>query len=213
MARTPRGREPTKPAICVLLAVPLLAVACGSSESAEEQSSAEATTAANTTTTSSSSAIVGRWQRENTCPELVKALDGAGLGKIAPAIVGDYFPETPPKQLAEKDDLCEGAKPIVHYHFFDGAGRFGSLDENEEQVDDGAYEVINDRTFVISKEFPDVSFHYEIKGESLTLSPVVTRAMKRDALAHPLEFSAAGWAISVSYPGHEWKRVECAGWC
>jgi hypothetical protein len=198
----------------MLLAVPVLAVGCGSSETAEEQPSAEATTAAaDTTTSGSSAAIVGRWQRENKCPELVKALDDAGLGNIAASVVGDYFPEILTKKLAQKDDLCKGAKPIVHYHFFDEAGAFGSLDENEDQVDDGTYEVIDDRTFVVSKEFPDVTFHYEIEGEALTLSPVVTRAMKTEALAHPLEFSAAGWAISVSYPGHQWKRVECGGWC
>jgi hypothetical protein len=208
------GEAPTKPAICVLLAVPALAVGCGSSESAGEQPSAEATTAAaNTTAASTSPAIVGRWERENKCRELVKALNDADLGKIAPSVVGDYFPETPSKQLAEKGDLCQGARPVVHYHFFDEAGRFGSLDENEEQVDDGTYEIIDDRTFVISKEFPDVTFHYEIEGDAITLSPVITRALKREALAHPLEFAAAGWAISVSYPGHEWKRVDCDGWC
>jgi hypothetical protein len=201
----------------VLLAVPVLAIGCGSSESEEERPSAEATTAAANTTTASSSptapAIVGRWQRVNKCPELVKALGDAGLAKIAPSVVGDYFPETPPNQLAQKDDLCEGAQPIVHYHFFDEAGRFGSLDENEEQVDDGTYEIIDDGTFVISKEFPDTTFHYEIEGDALTLSPVLTRGMKTEALAQPLEFTHGGWAITMSYPGHEWKRVDCGGWC
>jgi hypothetical protein len=139
----------------MLLAVPVLAVGCGSSESAEEQPSAEATTAtADTTTAASSAAIVGRWQRENKCPELVKALDDAGLGKITASVVGDYFPEISTNELAQKDDLSEGAKPIVHYHFFDEAGVFGSLDENENLVDDGMYEVIDDRTFVVRKSFP-----------------------------------------------------------
>jgi hypothetical protein len=58
----------------------------------------------------------------------------------------------------------------------------------------------------------DVSFHYTIDGDVLTLSPVLTEAMKKDALAHRLEFSAAGWALTMSYPGQERKRVDCAGW-
>jgi hypothetical protein len=45
------------------------------------------------------------------------------------------------------------------------------------------------------------------------LTPVLTRAMKRKALEHPLNFSPAGMAIAVSYPGTAWKRVDCAGWC
>ncbi|MBA2537231.1 MAG: hypothetical protein H0V20_07355 [Actinobacteria bacterium] len=182
----------------------VLAAGCGgSNESAGEQPSAESTAAAANTTTASSTttpAIVGRWKRVNKCPELVKALDEAGLGAIAPSVVGDYFPEVPPKQLAQKDDLCAGAKPIVHYHFFDEDGRFGSLDEHEEQVDDGTYEIIDDRTFVISKEFPDTTFHYRIEGDTMTLSPVVTRAMKREALAHPLEFTVAGWGERGELP-------------
>jgi hypothetical protein len=31
------------------------------------------------------------------------------------------------------------------------------------------------------------------------------------ALAHPLQFSTAGWMVAVAYPGHTWKRVPCGG--
>jgi hypothetical protein len=202
----------------LLVVASVLVAGCGSSDSpAEEPSGRSMTAAAGSTTpedtTSDAPALVGRWRRVNECPELVKALDQAGLRAIAPAVAGDFFPEASPRELARKDDLCAGAEPIVHYHFFDEAGAFGSLDENEDQVDDGTYEIIDDRTFVISKEFPDVTFHYSIEGGGLSLSPVLTPALKRDALAHPLEFSAAGWSISVSYPGHTWERVSCGGWC
>jgi hypothetical protein len=57
------------------------------------------------------------------------------------------------------------------------------------------------------------AFHYSVCGDELSLSPFVKRAMKREALAHPLDFTAAGWAVSMSYPGHVWKRVDCSGWC
>jgi hypothetical protein len=51
---------------------------------------------------------------------------------------GRLLPDSDPEELAAKDDLCEGAEPFVHYHFFDADGRFGSLDEEQDQVDDRA---------------------------------------------------------------------------
>ena len=152
-------------------------------------------------------------ERVNKCRELVNALMDARLGALAPSVVGDYFPEIPANQLAGKDDVCEGATPFVHYHFFNATGGFGSLDENEERVDDGPYEIVDDGTFVISFDASPVRFHYAVEGDTLRLSPVITPAMRRDALAHPLKFTAAGWGIAVSYPGHEWTRVECGAWC
>lgn len=53
-------------------------------------------------------ALVGRWKRVNKCPELVKALEDSGLGAIAPSLLGDYFPEAPPEELARKHDLVKG---------------------------------------------------------------------------------------------------------
>jgi hypothetical protein len=81
-------------------------------------------------------------------------------------------------ELARKDDLCQGAEPVVHYHFFDAAGRFGALDENENQVDDAPYEIIDSRTFRIGagpSGPPGVEFHYEIDGDTLTLSHPLLR--------------------------------------
>jgi hypothetical protein len=148
------------------------------------------------------------------CAQLVNALDEAGLAPIAPAVAGEFFPGMSAAQLARKDDLCHGAEPFVHYHFFDANGQFGSLDENENQVDDGPYETIDSRTFRIGGAPPGgVVFHYEIAGDTLTLSPVITQEMKAQALANPLEFTTAGWAVAVAYPGEEWERVSCGRWC
>ena len=46
-----------------------------------------------------------------------------------------------------------------------------------------------------------------------TAGPLRFLAMKKEALAHPLEFNDAGWSVAVSYPGQVWKRVDCSGWC
>jgi hypothetical protein len=42
---------------------------------------------------------------------------------------------------------------------------------------------------------------------------LLTAEMRREALQHPDEFSDAGWAVSVAYPGSSWQRVPCEGWC
>lgn len=154
--------------------------------------------------------LVGRWSRVHRCQELVNALKKAGLGATAPAAVGDFFPGSTPKQLAKKPDICKGAKPMVHSHFFAKDRRFGSLDQNGNQVDDGRYRIISRHTFRIGRS----TFHYRIsERKRLGLNPVITAAARRQALAHPLQFSAAVWMVSVAYPGHTWKRVPCNGWC
>jgi hypothetical protein len=193
----------------LLVALAVLAAGCGSSES---EPSAEPTTAA--TTESAAPLIVGRWEQVHSCPQLVKALEKAGLGAVAPAIVGDYFPDQSPKQLARKPDLCKGATPQRHAHFFTEDGLFGSLDQDENQVDDAPYEVVNDHLVRIGEGEIKGEFRYGIAdGPALVLHPVITAADKRRALARPLQFSPAGWQVAVSYDGLPWKRVDCAGWC
>src|SRR5512141_3099123 len=75
----------------------------------------------------STARIVGRWQQSHTCDELVSALNALGLGALAPGAVGDYFPNLTPEELAAKTDICSGAVPQLHSHFFTASGLFGSL--------------------------------------------------------------------------------------
>jgi hypothetical protein len=201
-----------KVAICaVLMCISAFAVGCGSDGESDEGAPTVPSTSPATTgdTTAEAPTLVGRWERVNECPQLVEAIEQAGLAEIAPAVASEYFPGATPKELAKKDDLCKGAEPFVHSHFFNENHGFGSLTEDLEPVDDGIYEITDDGTFVIG----DVTFHYEIEGDSLMLTPVLTKEMKAEARAHPLEFTDAGWALAVSYPGQVWKRVDCSGWC
>ena len=157
--------------------------------------------------------VFGRWQQKHECTWLVHALKKVHLRPLAPSVVGDYFPDQTPQQLASKEHICRGAEPQRHSHFFTRDGHFGSVDQHGQQVDNGRYRVINGRTFRIG----DVRFHYQIARlfdhKFLALKPVITRRMRRQALAHPLQFSDAGWAVAVSYPGSVWKRVRCGPWC
>jgi hypothetical protein len=195
------------------LLIPLLLVGCGGGESESAKPSGQTSVASTDTTipttTAQTEALVGRWEHVNECPQLTKALAEEGLETIAPSVAGDYFPNSTPRQLAKKDDVCDGAEGFVHSHFFTDSGTFGSLTEDLEQVDDGLYEILDGGRVRIG----GVVFRYEIEGDELSLSPVITPAMKKEALAQPLEFSDAGWSVAVSYPGQVWKRVDCSGWC
>lgn len=156
------------------------------------------------------SKLVGRWERVTTCQDIVAALRAAGLAKTAPAILaGNGLVSGTPQQLARKSNICGGAVPRRHSHFFTAAGEFGSIDYNGQRVDDGTFRILNSTTVRIN----DGTFRFNIAGKTLTLRPVLSAALKRKALAHPLRFSTAGWMVAVSIPPGSWKRVACAGWC
>ncbi|MGN6171080.1 MAG: hypothetical protein ACTHQQ_23350 [Solirubrobacteraceae bacterium] len=157
-----------------------------------------------------SSSIVGQWETVKTCRGDVISARLAGLKPIAPAIVGDFFPGKTPQQLARKTDLCSGAKPQLHSHFFTRNGAFGSLDQNGQQVDNGTYRVLSDHIIrITSQGLPSVRFRYRIALGQLTLVPMLSKKVKRETLAHPLNFNAAVWSVAMSYLGHHWQRVPC----
>lgn len=187
----------------------ILAAGCGSSGSspATEASATPSTQAATTPV----APLVGRWEQVQTCQALVHALDNARLGTTAPAVVGNYFPGRTPRQIAAKPKICSGATPQTHSHFFTAGGSFGSVDQHDDQVDDGHYTIINDHTLRIG---PTALFHYTIvDDDTLILHPAITAAERRHQLANPLKFSDAGWEVAVTYGGLPWKRVACNDWC
>jgi len=207
-----------KATVAVLLAVATLAVGCGASSSSDRPSASSSRPVASPTSTPAASGLVGRWERVTTCQELVRELDKAGLGPLAAyawsgatSSTGEssFAPGSPKPTSAHP---CTGALPRVHSHFFNQSGQFGSLDWLGGQVDEDPYRIVNDNTVRIGS--PGVAFHYRIlHGDTLMLAPVLTKAMVRKALADPKEFSAAGWAVSMAFPGHPWKRVPCQSWC
>jgi hypothetical protein len=93
--------------------------------------------------------------------------------------------------------------------FFTASGVFGSLDQFQNQVDDGTYVIVDSNTFMIG----DATFDYRIDGGNLALTPVITDKQRREALRNPWDFSTAGWMVAVTYPGTTWNRVACQGWC
>jgi hypothetical protein len=139
---------------------------------------------------------------------------------VAPTGLDDFFPNTTPRQLAKKKDICSGARPAAaHSHFFTADGEFGSRDENGEQDDAGTYKLKSPTVVMIcSEESPPYCgasdarglFKFAIRNGNLSLTPLITAAQRREALAHPFAWSPAGWMVAVSYPGHEWMRTACS---
>jgi hypothetical protein len=194
--------------IVVVAALPLLVGACGGDSTEEATTAAPTTTApgAPTTTaaaTGSAQAIVGEWERETTCDELVQALREAGMGEVVDEFVaGNGFIPGISVDEPEQIDLkrpCKGAVPRVHSHFFTEDGEFGSRDWKGQDVDEGRYRVTGDK-LVISKEFPDVTFRFRIEDDTIMFEPLNIPAGCTD-------FRCA-WSIAVAYPGKSWKRVQ-----
>ena len=181
----------------MLIAFAFLMVSCGS-----DPSTPPANLSVSPTTSEEPTALIGTWERETMCEELVGGLTAAGLDRwVLEFVAGSGFIPgvTNAAQIADPANPCEGAVPRVHSHFFDEEGRFGSLDWNGEQVDDGTYEIVDDHTVVVSKEFPDVTFGYFIDGDTVTFEPVIPDCA-------PDCFEAA-WSVAVAYPGETWLRV------
>lgn len=138
------------------------------------------------------------------------ALKANDLGKVAPAILGDFFPNNTSQQLAKKGShICDGSVPQVHAHFFTDTGSFGSLDQNGQQVDDGHYQVLDNHVVQIGEG----RFKYQVADGVLVLQPLISAKDRKAALASPYDFSTAGWQVGVTYGGLPWHSVPCQGWC
>jgi hypothetical protein len=181
----------------------LLAAGCGGAD--DQRGTASATSAATTTTAAAvASPLVGEWRRTQRCEEVLEILTKAGFKKQVALenIAGNGFLPgvSSPDQIADPKHPCKGAVPLAHSHFFTADGQFGSKDQQGDQVDDGTYKLVDDRTFVVSKEFPDVTFHYRIAGDTIRFDPVVPSCA-------PGCFEAV-WSVMVAFPGKTWNRVS-----
>ena len=207
------------PAAIGLLAAAIATAGCASNSSARPPSPTSRHPATSPKVTAATG-LIGRWERVPTCQELVNELDRTGLTPLAPYAWRGQTSTTGSSSFAPgspkptKAHPCPGAIKREHSQFFTQSGQFGSLDWLGGQVDNGPYRIINNNTVYIGSPPIAATFHYRIlHGNTLTLSPVLTRAMLRQALAHPQKFSAVLWAVSVAYAGSTWKRVRCGNWC
>jgi hypothetical protein len=150
------------------------------------------------------SAIVGEWLAQHDCAKVKAMLEGAGLQEfVGDAIFGNGLVPGVASE-ADADDPtqpCLGAVVRDHSHFFTADGRFGSLDYERNQVDDGRYELIEDDTVVIN----GTEFGYRVDGDQLALTP---RAVDiSGCTTKECRFEAA-WVLMVAMPGTPWTRVD-----
>jgi hypothetical protein len=188
--------------LILVASLTLLAAGCGRAD--DNSGTASATSAATTTTAAVASPLVGEWRRIQTCEEVLELLTKAGLNKQVALenIAGNSFLPgvSSPDQIADPKHPCKGAVPQAHSHFFTADGKFGSKDHQGDQVDDGTYKIVDDGTFVVSKEFPDVTFHFRVTGDTIRFDPVVPSCA-------PSCFEAV-WSVMVAFPGKTWERVS-----
>lgn len=193
--RIPRLRGAT------VVAFALIAASCGSDPApSAPAASVEAPAPSDKV---AADALVGTWERETRCQELVSVLTEAGLDEwVLESVAGNGFIPgvSSADEIADPAHPCTGSVPRRHSHFFTEDGLFGSLDWNGEQVDDGTYEVVDENTFVVSKEFPDVTFNFVVRGDTITFEPLIPDCS-------PGCFEAA-WSVSVAYPGEKWHRAS-----
>jgi hypothetical protein len=218
-ARLRQASGPWTRAAAALFAAATVTTGCSSNTVTSPPAGASHSPAA-AASASSAAGLAGRWERVTTCQELMSELDMAGLaplalnawsGQTSSTGLSSFAPGSPKPTNARP---CTGALSREHSHFFSQSGQFGSLDWLGGQVDNGPYRIINDNTVYIGSPPIAATFHYRIlHGDTLMLSPVLTTAMLSQALAHPDQFSAAFWAVSVAYAGYTWKRVPCQNWC
>jgi hypothetical protein len=170
----------------------LALAACGSPQTTPSTSG--------TTASSATPPIIGEWQRLTTCQERVAAMTKAGLTKYAAeSVAGDGFIPgvSSASDLKDPEHPCAGAVSMKHSHFFTADGRFGSRDEQGQQVDDDAYQLVDGSTIQIG----DVVFHFTITdGATLRLMPVMPACASQGCFE-------AQWAVAVSYLGLPWTRI------
>ena len=153
----------------------------------------------------SSSPIVGEWVRTASCDEALAAFVQAGLiDQVPDWVIGNYVGEG---ASAAPGKECANAKAAVpHSHFFTAEGRFGSRDENGQDVDDGDYQVVDADTLSFpsaARDFGysgDVLVDYSVAGNEVTFSVKVPTPCDAECRV------AYGWALSAFFGPRPFER-------
>jgi hypothetical protein len=137
-------------------------------------------------------------------------MDAAGLIDLVGTVDGKWMGGgiTPGGTHPDAVGYCVGATAVVHSHFFTPDGRFGSYDENGQQVDDGTYELRGDDEIVFGKII--VTYRIDPSDHLSFLAVSAPECSAGDVASPPAERSGVGdatcrgdhgWAISAFYPG------------
>ena len=121
-------------------------------------------------------AILGSWQSEYVCQELVQAYDHAGVGRFAPRALGElHMLKGTTARLAGDPNLCNGARRVQRTHVFEPNGNVLNYQGSTVVDECTCFTLVGDHTLVNHADpgYPDISLHYEIVGDTLTFDVLV----------------------------------------
>ena len=167
----------------LVLIFALLLTACGGQGGQGGQDSSE-----------SENPLVGTWRRVRTCDAYVRELKQAGLAEMIPSH----------QVLVEEFGTGNANGRLPHDHVFYKDGRFASLNQNGEFVDDGHYRFVDDRTI----KFGDppgnlVHFRFSDDRNTVTFDLEIPDMDNCSQLCR----DNTGYRLAVFYPGLPWERV------
>lgn len=147
-------------------------------------------------------ALVGDWIGFHNCQRIVDLMNAAGMPEQAllnAAESGTIPDVTTIADIADPTNPCLGAVDKEHSHFFTSGGLFGSRDMNGQQVDDGAWVLVDADTFTIN----GTPFDFQVDGDELRMEPV-------DVGTCPVngQWCPEAWKLMVAMPGMAWTRDD-----
>ena len=158
--------------------------------------------------------LVGEWRRKRTCDELVRKLKQAGLAdQIPESVAGAEFggATVKPAQVRRHSDPCQGLRSgnMQHDHIFYKDGRFASVDQDGNFVDEGHYKLPNDHTIVLFGPSNGLRAHFRFSDHLNTVTFDLVLPKNLDECSEHCREDYA-YAVTVFYSGLPWHRV-CQG--
>lgn len=155
------------------------------------------------------------WRRKRTCEEYVRRLRlrQAGLGDQIPShreLLEEFGVGSAAQRGEDSNGPCQGVNGLLaHDHVFDRGGRFISVNEKGEIVDDDRYRLPNDPTIVFpngNASFPPVRAHFRFSDHLNTVTFDLVLPANLDECSERCQ-EAYAWADSVFFSGLPWHRV------
>src|SRR5215216_5640371 len=157
--------------------------------------------------------LVGDWRRKRTCDELVSRLKQAGLADQIGShqdLLAEFGAGDGDQGSQDPDDPCRGVNGrLAHDHIFYRDGRFTSVDQNGNFVDDGHYILPNDHTIVLFGPKNGLTAHFRFSDDLNTVKFDLVLPKNLDKCSESCRQDYA-YGISVFFSELPWHRV-CQG--
>jgi len=156
--------------------------------------------------------LVGDWRRKRTCEEYVSKLKQAGLADQIPShkeLLAE-FGAGDAQRSQVSNGRCQGVNgQLAHDHILYRDGRFTSVDQNGNFVDDGHYILPNDHTIVLFGPKNGLTAHFRFSDDLNTVKFDLVLPKNLDKCSESCRQDYA-YGVSVFFSGLPWHRV-CQG--